>query len=103
LEINKRLILLDLIVGLKKIIFGDVFFERFSLIEKENEELKFRNKILEMQLCTLKRKKNDIFLRRIKTLFHLLEVEILELANEHKKVVSRMERIFEMLKRVDFC
>jgi hypothetical protein len=75
-------------------LFGNAFFEKFASIESENEELKFQNKILELQLSTLKRKKLDQFKQ--------LEVEIFELAQEQQKVVSRLSRIFELLKNGKF-
>ena len=93
-------------LGLKKAIFGDLYYQKFSLIENENEELKFRIKILELQLGTLKKKNEEVFneerLRRIKSFITQLEVEFFELSNAQQKVVSRLGNIFELLKNVNF-
>ena len=93
-------------LGLKKAIFGDLYYQKFSLIENENEELKFRIKILELQLGTLKKKNEEVFneerLTRIKSFITQLEVEFFELSNAQQKVVSRLGNIFELLKNVNF-
>ena len=92
-------------LGLRNAIFGDFFYQKFSLIENENEELKFRNKMLELQLSSMKKKKEEGFneerLKRIKAFITQLQIEFFELSNCQQKVLLRLGRIFELLKNVD--
>ena len=87
---------------MKNAIFGDKFFENYCRIEKENEDLKFRIKMLELQLSTLKKKNQDSsYEELLKFVVSQLWVEFGELVIEQDRVSSGLGRIIELLKTLN--
>jgi hypothetical protein len=73
------------ILDLRRIIFGDSFFEKYLNIETENEDLKLKVQVLELQLSTLKKKLN-------------LQKEVLDLVKVQEIVSVRLGKILALLK-----
>jgi len=73
------------ILDLRRIIFGDSFFEKYLNIETENEDLKLKVQVLELQLSTLKKKLN-------------LQKEVLDLVKVQEIVNVRLGKILALLK-----
>jgi len=97
--------LLDLtFLGLNNALFEDIFVQKYFLVEKENAELKFANKLFELQLSTLKNKKkhfaNDNLFENFKEIFSQLEIEFRELVCDQERVAARLKHILELL---NFC
>ena len=84
------------IVALRCAIFGDLFFAKYSNIENENSELKFSNRILQLQLNTLK-KKNEVLTKK-QECFELMKVEFVQLVREQVLASSRLYHILDIIK-----
>ncbi len=87
-------------LGFKAALLRDVFMQKYFLIEKENSDLKFENKVLELQLRTLKYKKNQIdnenSLGKLREIMSQLEIEFGGLICDQQRVFDRIERIVEL-------
>ena len=68
-------------------------------MENENQNLKFLQKILELQLNTLK-KKNEELLQKKNFVFLELKKEFAELIVERQKISCRLRRIYELFKEM---
>jgi len=82
--------------ALRSAIFGDFFFAKYSKIEKENSELKFLNRILQLQLNTLKKKNEE--LTRKQECFDVMKVEFVQLVSEQVLASSRLYHILDIIK-----
>lgn len=86
-------------LDLKRVLFGDMYFDKYCRMESENSNLKFQVKILELQLSTLK-KKNELMNTSKDEKFLKLKNEIAELLREQLVVSNRLKRVFEILKQL---
>ncbi len=81
---------------MKSAVFESLFYDKYCSVEKENVELKLVNKVLELQLNTLKRKneelnsRNDAYVRELKN-------EVVEILIEQLAVSSRINRVLDIL------
>jgi len=83
---------------LKKVLFGDIYFEKFCSMEDENAELKFKVQVLELQLNTMKKKNEELISKKKDVLMLQLKSEITELLKEQLVVTRRLSRVLEILK-----
>lgn len=86
-------------LDLKRVLFGDMYFDKYCSMESEYSNLKFQVKILELQLSTLK-KKNELMNTSKDEKFLKLKNEIAELLREQLVVSNRLKRVFEILKQL---
>jgi hypothetical protein len=85
-------------LDLKRVLFGDMYFDKYCSMESEYSNLKFQVKILELQLSTLK--KNELMNTSKDEKFLKLKNEIAELLREQLVVSNRLKRVFEILKQL---
>ena len=83
---------------MKKVLFGDIYFEKFCSMEDENAELKFKVQVLELQLNTMKKKNEELISKKKDVLMLQLKSEITELLKEQLVVTRRLSRVLEILK-----
>ncbi len=84
---------------MKEAIFGDTFFQQCSELEKQNSELRFSNRILDLQLSTLKKKNEDVCGKR--QIFNVqLQTEFAKLIVEQENVLRRLRRVYELVKEM---
>ncbi len=88
-------------LGLKEAFLQDAFIQKYITIERENSDLKFENKLLRLQLNTLKNKKNQSDIENrfqiCKNFFVELENQFKILVGEQERVAVRMNDILELL------
>ena len=91
-----------IVLGLKNLLFG-MHGEHVCSLQFENADLKFKIKMLELQLNTLKKRKeaNDISnsskLEKMKVIFLELENEICQFIIDRQKVNSRLVKIYSLI------
>ena len=87
---------------LRSLIFG-LNCERVLALQSENADLSFKVKMLELQLGTLKRRKEEsersnlAKLDQLKTIFLQLEKEICQLIIERQRVFDRISVIYSLI------
>ena len=84
---------------LKRVLFGDLYFEKYCIMGDENAELKFKMQVLELQLNTLKKKNEELNCKKGE-MFAELKTHITELLKEQLVVTLRMSRILDILKEL---
>ena len=87
---------------LRSLIFG-LNCERVLALQSDNADLSFKVKMLELQLGTLKRRKEEsersnlAKLDQLKTIFLQLEKEICQLIIERQRVFDRISVIYSLI------
>ena len=88
---------MNLFLVLKKVLFGDIYFDKFCSMEDENAELKFKVQVLELQLNTMK-KKNEELITKKDLLMLDFKSQITELLKEQLVVTRRISCVLDVLK-----